>query len=1448
MTCYAAGVLVAVAAFLVLPPQAQAQTVQTLVSNTGQVFFNDFTASSSWVAAQRFTTGDDASGYALSSVEVFFSSGFESPDEARVSISGADASGNPGSSLYVLANPNSIPNTAQVNSFTAPPAARLDPGTDYFVVIEATAGAFWFQSTDSGAEDSGKASCWSILDTRHFTNADIPWRTGNGSLMIAVKSTGNYGTTPCTDATLSDLALTDNNGAGITLNESFASDLLTYTASAANTADQVTVMPTLSDANATIEYLDGDGAALTDADTGTDGFQVDLETGDNVTQVKVTSEDGNTTQTYTVTVTVPTPATVPGAPTSLTATANGERRVDLFWTAPADDGGSPITGYRLEISNSSDGSAWYFLDYTGNTVTSYSHTGSSPNVISYYRVLAINFVGTGAASNVDNATFQAQGQTLVSNTGQGPDGSWTVDASSGSVQAQGFTTGDDASGYTLSSVEVFFDGGFNHPSAMHEATVSIYGADASGNPGSSLHVLTNPQSVYLGAQVISFTAPTARLAPGTNYFVVVEAQVGLFTVSSTDSDAEDSGKASCWSIHDTHLYKSLNTTWTHSNASLRIAVMGGTGNYGTTPCTTTVPGAPTSLTATANGTSTINLTWDAPADNGGSAITGYRIEVSSDGGTGWTDREANTNSTTTSYSHTGLSPGTTHHYRVSAINANGTGAASSTGNATTTTVPGAPTGLTATASGTSTINLTWDAPSNDGGASITGYRIEVSPNGTSSWTEPVANTGTTSTSYSHTGLSAGTTRHYRVSAINSVGTGAASNVDNATTDAAATTVPGAPTSLTATASGTTTIDLSWTAPSDNGGSAITGYRIEVSPNGTSSWTNRVTNTGTTTTSYSHTGLSAGTTRHYRVSAINSVGTGTASNVDNATTDDAATTVPGAPTGLTATASGTSTINLTWDAPSNDGGASITGYRIEVSPNGTSSWTERVANTGTTTTSYSHTGLAPGTTRYYRVSAINAVSTGARSNIANATTQARTQALEIPADWSLKPDAVGAGERFRLLFVSSTGRTAAPGPVDIGDYNTHVQDAAAAGHADIRAFFDEFRVVGSTPTANVRLNTMTRADDTDVPIYWVSTTATRSAVADGYADFYGTTGATGVAWGDLDLKTETGASTTMPSDNGVHTGSNVDGTTSTAPLGGNLFGVVEQWYLSSVDDEIQENNNGHGTLERRLLGLSPIFVVGDGTSLSTDATLSALALSGVTLDEPFAPATEDYTAMVVNSVMETTVTATTTHSGATVAFKDGDDNALTNPVTLDVGDNVIEAVVTAEDLTAMKTYMVTVTRAGAGNYRDHRGRAREHRRRGRGPEIHPDAHGRHHGCADRDRHADPGPELADVNLPDPRGRIRRRRGHEGVDHRGRRLLVRSHHQRQPGRHGDRHGRRRRHGHRRGHLHRGPAHHHRLRPGRLHFPGGRPRRRRRNLCDRHPGRGLPAQAFVDVLYRH
>ena len=96
-------------------------------------------------------------------------------------------------------------------------------------------------------------------------------------------------------------------------------------------------------------------------------------------------------------------------------------------------------------------------------------------------------------------------------------------------------------------------------------------------------------------------------------------------------------------------------------------------------------------------------------------------------------------------------------------------------------------------------------------------------------------------------------------------------------------VPGEPTGLEAVADGQTAIDLRWTAPADAGTSAITGYRIEWSPDGESDWADLVEDTESTATTYSDEGLEPGTTRHYRVSAISDAGTGEPSNVAEATT-------------------------------------------------------------------------------------------------------------------------------------------------------------------------------------------------------------------------------------------------------------------------------------------------------------------------------------------------------------------------------------------------------------------------------------------------------------------------------------------------------------------------------------------------------------------------------------
>ena len=435
-----------------------------------------------------------------------------------------------------------------------------------------------------------------------------------------------------------------------------------------------------------------------------------------------------------------------------------------------------------------------------------------------------------------------------------------------------------------------------------------------------------------------------------------------------------------------------------STRHYRVAAMNemGAGAWSNVAWATTdpalTPGAVIDLSALAEGQTLINLNWKPPEYDGGSPITGYRIEVSQDAGNRWADLESDTGSTGTTYSHTGLTPDSTRHYRVSAINEVGAGAWSNVARATTGAVltPGAALDLVALADGQTLINLAWREPEDDGGAAITGYRIEVSLDAGSRWEDLESDTGSTGTTYSHTGLTPDSTRHYRVSAINEVGAGEASNVADATTDPAR--APARVIDLAAIADGQTIIHLAWREPEDDGGAAITGYRIEVSLDAGSRWEDLESDTGTTDTGYAHVGLEPATTGHYRVSAINEVGAGEASDVADATTDPAR--VAARVIDLVALADGQDVINLAWREPEDDGGAAITGYRIEVSWDAGTSWTDLESDTGSTDTTYAHVGLEPATTGYYRVSAMNEAGLSDPSDAAFATTDPARVAARV----------------------------------------------------------------------------------------------------------------------------------------------------------------------------------------------------------------------------------------------------------------------------------------------------------------------------------------------------------------------------------------------------------------------------------------------------------------------
>jgi putative hemolysin len=378
--------------------------------------------------------------------------------------------------------------------------------------------------------------------------------------------------------------------------------------------------------------------------------------------------------------------------------------------------------------------------------------------------------------------------------------------------------------------------------------------------------------------------------------------------------------------------------------------------------------APSSLAANAISFTQIDLSW---SDNS-TDETSFRVERSPNGSSSWVEI-ANVSANTTSYSNTGLSSCTTYYYRVRAHRSgdNVYSSYSNLSNATTTGCPlTAPSSLATSAISSSQINLSWSDNSTD----ETSFRIERSPNGSSSWVE-IANVSANTTNFSNTGLASCTTYYYRVRAHRSGDNvySSYSNLSNATTTGCPLT---APSSLATSALSSSQINLSW---SDNS-TDETSFRVERSPNGSSSWV-EIGNVSANTTSYSNTSLSSCTTYYYRVRAHRS-GDNVYSSYSNLSSASTTGCPLAAPSSLAASAVSSSQINLSWSDNSTD----ETSFRVERSPNGTSSWVE-VENIPANTTSYSNTGLSSCTTYYYRARAHRSGDNvySSYSNLSSATT-------------------------------------------------------------------------------------------------------------------------------------------------------------------------------------------------------------------------------------------------------------------------------------------------------------------------------------------------------------------------------------------------------------------------------------------------------------------------------
>jgi hypothetical protein len=376
------------------------------------------------------------------------------------------------------------------------------------------------------------------------------------------------------------------------------------------------------------------------------------------------------------------------------------------------------------------------------------------------------------------------------------------------------------------------------------------------------------------------------------------------------------------------------------------------------------PAAPSSLRATAASAFQINLTWTDNSSN----ETGFKVERATASAGPWS-QITTTGANATSFNVYNLNSTTTYYFRVRATNGSGNSAYSAVASATTPVVPTnnptPPSNVTATAISSSQINLAWT----DAATSESGYVIERWSG--AYWTQ-IASLPTNYTSYSNTGLTAGTIYYYRVAATSSSGGLFYGPQVSATTQSALPSLPSAPSGLTTAVVSSSQINLTWVDTSTN----ETGFNVERATATAGPWTTIAT-TGSNVVAYSSTGLASSTTYYFRVRSFNTAGSSAYTPVVTATTQTTA-TLPAAPTGLSATGISTSQINLTWT----DNSTNEQGFSIERGSSASGPWS--VLGT-TAQSSYSNTGLTASTTYYYRVRAYNTAGNSAYTGTASAAT-------------------------------------------------------------------------------------------------------------------------------------------------------------------------------------------------------------------------------------------------------------------------------------------------------------------------------------------------------------------------------------------------------------------------------------------------------------------------------
>jgi hypothetical protein len=587
----------------------------------------------------------------------------------------------------------------------------------------------------------------------------------------------------------------------------------------------------------------------------------------------------------------------PDAPTGVSATANADGTVSLSWTAPDDLGNLPLSGNTITAYDpGGDAVAQTTLPYVN---TNYTFTGLQEGESYTFTVTSINMDGLGTESAKSNTV--------------------TVPAT---VPAQPAPPS-----------------GFAAPDGLH-VRLSIPGANDRGdspltgftmNAYDSSDNLVASQSVGTNQGVVVFPGLTA----GAQY---------TFTEIATNGNGNSQESAASAPV----------TAWTSA------------------------PDAPANVTATSVVSGTAVVSWAPPDSDGGNPISDYTV-TAYDVSTTSNGPVADTNDgSTTSATLSGLTPGDVYVFEVVAVNSQGPGSQGESGSVIAAgAVPGAPAAVYVNPASGGSETIAWLAPGNYDVARPTSYTVvAVDGTNTANGGQQATVSGSTYNA-TITGLTGGDSYTFQVTATNGNGTGPAASSSAVT----AWTLPTAPRFVSASVNPDGSVTVGWTTPSQLGGS-LTGYSISAVDETTSTSVGTVASASGSATSAQVTGLQGGDSYGFQVTATNSHGSGPASALSPAASPLSA---PEAPTGISAKLNSDRSVTVSWTAPSNDGGSSITGFVATALDLTTPAHGGQTVTAGPSATSGTLQNLSPGDSYTFVIQAENSFGSSRKSAVSSLVT-------------------------------------------------------------------------------------------------------------------------------------------------------------------------------------------------------------------------------------------------------------------------------------------------------------------------------------------------------------------------------------------------------------------------------------------------------------------------------